>query len=271
MKRIICANKGGVGKSTIAVNLAAIFAAQGKKTLVIDCDPQANASRYLLGEAAKTVTPTIYDFFEEQIKPTYSFFSMTPAKTAMSYVHATPYDNLFLLPSNARLLELHDKLAYHMKNRKLATAVGELEKQFDEILIDTANAYNFFSMSAMIAAEAAILPFDCDDFSRDALYVSLGHLAEMRNEHNPSLRVEGIVINQFLARSNLPQRLVETLKEEGLPVLDSKLSQSVAIRESHQKGQPMIYMDRNHKLTREFLALHEELEKGRSAHASPGA
>jgi chromosome partitioning protein len=263
MKRIICASKGGVGKSTIAVNLAAIFAAQGKKTLIIDCDPQANASRYLLGDAVKALTPTIYDFFEDQIKPTYNFFSLTPAKTPISYVHATPYENLFVLPSNARLLELHDKLAYHMKNRKLATAVAELEKQFDEIIIDTANAYNFFSMSAMIAAEAAILPFDCDDFSRDALYSTLGHLAEMRNEHNPALRVEGIVVNQFLARSTLPQRLVDELKSEGLPVLSSKLSQSVVIRESHQKGQPMIYLDRNHKLTQEFLALHQELEKGK--------
>jgi chromosome partitioning protein len=75
--------------------------------------------------------------------------------------------------------------------------------------------------------------------------------------------VEGIVVNQFLARSTLPQRLVDELKSEGLPVLSSKLSQSVVIRESHQKGQPMIYLDRNHKLTQEFLALHQELEKGK--------
>ncbi|MFL6715273.1 MAG: ParA family protein [Burkholderiaceae bacterium] len=260
MKTLICASKGGVGKSTIAVNLAAISAAQGKKVLVIDCDPQGNASRYLLGEAAKTVKPTLYDFFESQLTPTYSFFSIAPASSPMSYVHETPFKNLFVLPSNNRLLELHEKLTYHMKNKKLATAVSELEKQFDEIIIDTANAYNFFSMSAMIAAEAAILPFDCDDFSRDALYATLGHLAEMRAEHNPALQVKGIVVNQFLASSTLPQELVDTLKAEGLPVLNSKLSQSVVIRKSHQQGKPMIYLDKHHKLTLEYLALHEELQ-----------
>lgn len=111
----------------------------------------------------------------------------------------------------------------------------------------------------MIAADAALLPFDCDDFSRDALYATLGNIAEIRGDHNSSLRIEGIVVNQYQPRANLPQKLVDELINEGLPVLTTKLSQSIAIKESHQKGIPMIYMDKSHKLSQEFVSLHAEL------------
>lgn len=258
MKRVIAAAKGGVGKSTISVNLAAVFASNGKKTLVIDLDPQCNSSRYLLGDAAKTISPNLYDYFESILSVNYTFFPV-PAKPMSTYVHATSFENLFILPSSAKIVDLQDRLTSKLKMLKLRDALIELESEYDEIIIDTANSYNFFSMSAMIAADAALLPFDCDDFSRDALYATLGNIAEIRGDHNSSLRIEGIVVNQYQPRANLPQKLVDELINEGLPVLTTKLSQSIAIKESHQKGIPMIYMDKSHKLSQEFVSLHAEL------------
>jgi chromosome partitioning protein len=253
MKRIIFNQKGGVGKSTIAVNLAAIAACNGKKTLLIDIDAQCNSSRYLLGEAAKEIKPTIADYFEETLG--YSFFP----KPASTYIHPTPFDNLFLMPSSPNLGDLQAKLDSRHKIYKLRDTLKELEKEYDEIFIDTPPAYNFYTQSALIAADTCLIPFDCDDFSREALYTLMNNVAEIRADHNALLRIEGIIVNQFQHRANLPQRLVDELIAKGLPVFNSKLSSSIIIRESHNQCLPMIHLDKNHKLSGEFTALYNEL------------
>lgn len=254
MKRVIFNQKGGVGKSTIAVNLAAIAAHQGKRTLLIDIDPQCNASRYLLGQAAGEVAPTMGAYFEQLLS-----FSMF-AKAASQYVHATPFENLSVMVAHPELGDLQSKLESRHKIYKLRDTLNELSKDFDEIFVDTPPAYNFFTQSALIAADRCLIPFDCDDFSRQALYTLVNNVAEIKADHNPALEIEGIVVNQFQPRALLPQRLVDELKEEGLPVLDNKLSSSIRIRESHDRNLPMIHLDARHKLSQEFLALYEELQ-----------
>ena len=114
----------------------------------------------------------------------------------------------------------------------------------------------------MIAAQACLIPFDFDDFSRRALYTLLENVAEIKADHNSGLQVGGIIVNQFQPRANLPQRLVQDLIDEGLPVLQPYLSSSVKIRESHEQSMPMIFMDPRHKLTQEFVALHDALLAG---------
>jgi chromosome partitioning protein len=254
MKRVIFNQKGGVGKSTIAVNLAAIAAHQGKRTLLIDIDPQCNSSRYLMGEAAKEATPTLADYFEQTLN-----FVLYP-KPAGSYVHATRFDNLMLIPSHPAIGELQSKLESRHKIYKLRDALGELTREYDEIILDTPPAYNFFTQSALIAADRCLIPFDCDDFSRQALYTLMNNVREIKADHNPALEIEGIVVNQYQPRASLPQRMVAELIAEGLPVLDSKLSSSIRIRESHELGLPMIHLDGRHKLSQEFVALYQELQ-----------
>ena len=254
MKRVIFNQKGGVGKSTIAVNLAAIAAHQGKRTLLIDIDPQCNSSRYLLGAAAADVAPTMGAYFEQMLS-----FSMF-AKAASQYVHETPFENLSVMVAHPELGDLQSKLESRHKIYKLRDTLNELSKDFDEIYIDTPPSYNFFTQSALIAADSCLIPFDCDDFSRQALYTLVNNVAEIKADHNPRLAIEGIVVNQFQPRALLPQRLVNELKGEGLPVLDNKLSSSIRIRESHDRNLPMIHLDARHKLSQEFLALYQELQ-----------
>ncbi|WP_432381405.1 ParA family protein [Duganella sp. P38] len=253
MKRVIFNQKGGVGKSTIAVNLAAIAASQGKRTLLIDIDPQCNASRYVLGAAAHEALPTLGAYFEQVLS--FSMFAQPPGH----YVHPTPFENLSIIVSHPELGDLQSKLESRNKIYKLRDLLRELGKEYDEIFVDTPPAYNFFSQSALIAADRCLIPFDCDDFSRQALYSLINNIKEIKADHNGALDIEGIVVNQFQPRALLPQRMVDQLMEEGLPVLGSKLSHSIRIRESHERNLPMIHLDRNHKLSQEYLALYGEL------------
>jgi len=254
MRRVVFNQKGGVGKSTIVCNLAAISASRGTRTLVIDLDPQGNASQYLLGASARDAQPNLASFFESALS--YSF--REPAFT--SFIHATPFENLDIVPSHPSLETLQGKLESRYKIYKLRDALRTLT-DYDAVYIDTPPALNFFTRSALIAVERCLVPFDCDDFSRRALYSVLENVQEIRHDHNPDLNVEGIIVNQFQPRANLPKQLVDELRAEDLPVLDAHLSSSVKIRESHQRAQPMIYFEPRHKVAQEYAALHDELNR----------
>jgi chromosome partitioning protein len=255
MKRVVFNQKGGVGKSTITVNLAAVAARQGRRTLVVDLDPQGNASHYLLGHAPDGRHPTVADFFQQQL--TISLYQ----KTTLEFVQPTPFEGLYLLASHPELAELMSKLEARYKMFKLKEALEELAQHFDEIWIDTPPSLNFYTRSALIAANRCLIPFDCDSFSRQAIYGLLQSTDEIRGDHNPYLTIEGIVVNQFQARASLPNQLVSELETEGLPVLPVKLSSSVKIRESHHSSRPMVFLDPRHKLSQEFHALYESLHK----------
>ncbi|MBV5291902.1 MAG: ParA family protein [Curvibacter lanceolatus] len=253
MRRVVFNQKGGVGKSTITSNLAAIGAHLGQRTLVVDLDPQGNSSRYLLGDAVEQDLSGVADFFDTTLK----FTLRAPATS--DFIVASPWENLHVMPSSPALEELHGKLESRYKIYKLRDALQELADDYDAIWIDTPPALNFYTRSALIAAESCLIPFDCDDFSRRALYGLLDSVKEIQADHNPDLRVDGIVVNQFQPRAALPRRTVQELIDEGLPVCQPYLSASVKIKESHELARPMIHLDPRHKLTQELVALYESL------------
>jgi chromosome partitioning protein len=255
MKRVVFNQKGGVGKSTITCNLAAIAAARGARTLVVDLDPQSNSTRYLLGAAADALESTATEFFDQVLN-----FKLRPKATA-DFIHATPFENLFVMPADAALEELQAKLESRYKIYKLKEALDALD--FDQIWIDTPPALHFYTRSALIAADRCLIPFDCDEFARRALYTLLDNVEEIRADHNRTLEVEGIIVNQFQSRASLPRQIVDELRAEKLPVLEPFLSASVKIKESHQQATPMIYLDPRHKLTDEFTRLFDALERSR--------
>jgi chromosome partitioning protein len=254
VRRVVFNQKGGVGKSTITVNLAAIAAARGRRVLVVDLDRQGNASRYLLGDAEVPEDMGSAAFFDESLR-----FSVRDRKP-IDFVVETPFEGLDLMPGSEALDDLHAKLESRAKVYKLRKALETLANRYDEIWIDTPPALNFYARSALIAADSCLIPFDCDAFSRAALYELMNNVQELRADHNEDLRVGGIVVNQFQPRAALPQRTVQELIDEGLPVLQPYLGSSVKVRESHEAAMPLIHLAPSHPLTVSFGALYDALD-----------
>ncbi len=274
MRRVVFNQKGGVGKSSITVNLAAISAARGKRTLVIDLDSQSNSSQYLLGEKATnsqnnpTLEPNIETFFDEILNASQGKGLIGSALGSIlknkergldAVIHGTPFANLSVIPSSPNLGAIEHALQSKHKIFKLRDALNALDSQYDEIFIDTPPAFNFFTLSALIAADRVIIPFDCDVFSRRALLTLLENVVEAKGDHNPNLEVEGIVVNQYQSQAKLPQQMVQELKDEGLPVFNTMLPSSVIMKESHQKNKPLIHLSPDHKLTLAYVNLFDEI------------
>lgn len=252
MRRVVFNQKGGVGKTTITCNLAAISAARGKRTLVVDLDPQSNSTQYLLGENAFTLEKHLAGYFQDLF---YSFFkTLTPEDC----IHETPYPGLYLLPAHPDLDELKSKLDEKFNPLELRKTIDSI-KGFDAVYIDTPPALNVYSRFALAAADTCLIPFDCDIFSKRALFILMDKITEIKKQYNPDLRLEGIIVNHFQNNANLPRQIVSELREDGLPVLNSYLTTSVKIRESHNRAIPVVFMDSQHKLSMQFQSLYDEL------------
>lgn len=252
MIRVIFNQKGGVGKTSITCNLAAVAAKSGKRTVVIDLDPQYNASHYLLGEWE--VDETIADYLDQ------SGGMFAQQKKATDFVYQTPFENLYVIPSSTKLPEIEHKLESRYKIYKLRDALNELREDYDEIYIDTPPAFNFFTKSALIGCQRVLIPFDCDAFSRQSLDKVSEAIFDICEDHNPELMIEGVIVNQFQPRAKLPQQLVNDIHQAGYPILPVRLTSSVKMRESHQVAKPLVYYAPSHNLTQQFVALHEALE-----------
>lgn len=260
MKRVVFNQKGGVGKSSVTCNLAAISAMQGYKTLVVDLDVQGNSSYYL---GVDTYDPESRDNLDDTVagllKQSLSGWRSS-AKKAVEFTCETQFENLYLLPSSPLLEDIEQELERRYKIYKLRDALEELSEFYDRIYIDTPPSFNFYSKSALIGADSVLVPFDCDSFSKQALYNLMDNVVELQQDHNSDLKVEGVVVNQFNAQARFPNELVQELRAEELPVLESFLSSSVKMKESHHAQKPMPYYAPKHKLTRQLTELFAELD-----------
>lgn len=254
MRRVVFNQKGGVGKTTIVCNLAAIAAQRGEKVLIIDLDSQCNATQYLLGESVGESNGTIADYFDNTLA-----FGKLSSKGLDPFISATAYNGLYLVAGSPDLEHLQPKLESRQKIYKLRQALDKLGEEFDSVFIDTPPALNFYSRSALIASDRVLVPFDCDDFARQALYVLLDNVGEIQSDHNDELVLDGIVVNQFQARAKLPNKLVDELIAEGQPVLGARLSPSIKVKESHDASVPLVHFDPRHKITQQYEALYDEI------------
>lgn len=267
IRRVVFNQKGGVGKTSITCNLAAAFAAAGKKTLVVDLDAQANSSHYLLCNGAvggKTVT----DFFESTLSALKIF-----GQPISDCLYRSDFPNLWVLPADSRLAEIQPKLEARYKIFKLSQALDSLieSQKFDAVFIDTPPSLNFYSMSALMASDRVLVPFDCDAFSASAVEQVGEIVKEVAMDHRPTLAIEGIIINHFQAQANHHKGAIEAISRLGYPLLKPYLSPSVVMRESHAARVPLVFYKPSHKLASEFNQLAGLLRSAKANKKSDGS
>ena len=250
MGRIFCISnqKGGVGKTTTAINLAASLAAAERKTLLIDLDPQGNAGSGL-GIDRSTLTGSVYD-------------GLINNRNLAEFVLPTELRFLDVIPSTPDLTGAEVELV-NMERReyKLKEALGDLAKKYDYVLIDCPPSLGLLTLNALAATDAVLVPLQCEYYAMEGL-AQLMSTIELVQQLNPRLEVEGIVLTMFDPRANISHQVAEEVRRV-FPqlVFQAVVPRNVRLAESPSFGKPVLLYDIKSKGCEAYLAVARELLK----------
>lgn len=235
MGRVISVSnqKGGVGKTTTTVNLAAFIAEKGKKVLVIDIDPQGNAG-YGVGINVEDVETTLYEVLIGHIPIEQGIFK-------------TEFENLEIIPSNIHLSGAQvDLMDVENKEFKLKTAIDSVRDYYDFIFIDCPPSLGILTLNSLVAADTVLIPLQCEYYALEGLSQLLKIIDMVQDRINNNLKIEGVVLTMFDSRTKLSQHVVNDVKEFFKDkVFKTIIPRNVKLSEAPSFGTPIGGYDRS--------------------------
>ena len=255
MARVVAISnqKGGVGKTTTTVNLAAGLAALGRRVLVIDLDPQGNASSGLGYPRAK-VDAGLYDVLFE-------------LRDIDSVLLPTSHERLHLLPATRDLVGAELELvAETNRERKLRKTISDVRDRYDDVLIDCPPSLGLLTVNALVASDAVLIPLQAEYYAMEGLGELLRTINAVRKSLNPDLQREGIVITMTDTRNNLCREVEEQARSLfGVGVLRTVIPRNIRLGEAPSFGQPIVQYDPRSAGARAYVSLAEELLERRGS------
>lgn len=252
MTHIICiANqKGGVGKTTTAINLSAALAEAGNRVLMVDCDPQANATSGI-GMDRTVIHKNLY----------HGLIGETPIR---KLIVDTEIDGLKAVPSHVDLTGFEVEMMSHPERGvALKKLLDEIKNEFDYILLDCPPSLGLLTVNALVAATSLLIPLQCEFYAFKGLIQLTKTVERIRNHLNPRLTVAGILLTMFDQRTNLSQQVAEKAKQQSIHrVFNTTIPRNVRLGEAPIVGKPVLQFDPASAGARSYVELAKEIING---------
>lgn len=241
--------KGGVGKTTTAINVATAFAMAERKVLVVDVDPQGNLTSGVGRKDQRTAAGTVYEALTgEDIDPS-------------AFVMSTTIDNLSLIPADRNLTGAEiEMVTLPERERRLRRVLDPLRAQFDYIFIDCPPSLGLLTLNALVAADAVLIPLHCEYFALEGLADLVGTMRRVRSALNPALDIEGVLLTMYDERTNLGQQVARDVREFFQDkVYRTVIPRNVRLGEAPSHGIPGVLYDVKSRGAEAYVTLAREM------------